>query len=69
MKIELKKDKCISAASCVVLASETFELDKEGIVSLKNANGNSEEEILKAAQSCPAQAIILYNDKGKQIFP
>ncbi len=69
MKIEIKRDKCISVASCVALASNTFELDDEGIAIVKNKDGNTREEIIIAAQSCPVEAIYLYEDDGTRIYP
>ncbi len=69
MKIKLLRDKCISAATCVAIAPETFELDAEGKVILKNATGNDEQTIIDAARSCPTQAIEIYDDSGKQIVP
>lgn len=69
MKIKLLLDKCISAATCVAIAPETFELDDEGKVVLKDPKGNDEQTILDAAKSCPTQAIEIYDDDDKRIFP
>lgn len=69
MKIELKRDKCISAGTCVAIAPEVFELDDEGKVVLINAKGADEQTILDAARSCPTQAIEIYDDDGKQLVP
>ena len=69
MKIRVNKKKCVSAASCLVFADKTFQLDKNGKVEIKNPHGNSDEEILRAAQSCPVGAIELYDDTGQRIYP
>lgn len=69
MKIRLFRDKCISAATCVAIAPETFELDDEGKVVLKDPKGNDEQTIIDAAKSCPTQAIEIYDDHDKRIFP
>ena len=69
MKIEVDKELCISVASCVAIAGNTFELDDEGIAKVKNPKGDSDETIMQAAQSCPVNAIIIYDDSGKQIYP
>jgi len=69
MKVEVDRELCISVASCVAVAPNTFELDDEGIAIVKDANADSKETILQAAQSCPVNAIIVYDDDGKQIYP
>lgn len=69
MKIEVKKDLCISAASCVAIAPGVFQLDQEGKAYLVDPAGANEATILEAAKSCPVQCIILTDDQGKQIYP
>ncbi|MBI4120598.1 MAG: ferredoxin [Parcubacteria group bacterium] len=84
-KIIVNRDLCIGAASCVAVAPSTFELDQENkAVLIRKKGGPSSEEtkredladdniddetLLLAAQSCPTQAIILYDEEGKQIYP
>ena len=68
-KITIKRDLCIGAASCVVIAPNVFELDNEGIAILKDPKGTDDQTILEAAKSCPTAAIILEDENGKQIWP
>lgn len=67
--VEVIREKCIGAASCVALAPETFEMDPEAKAIVKDQHGNSDADILAAAQSCPVNAIILKDAAGKQIWP
>ena len=69
MKIKILRDKCISAGTCVAIASDTFKLDNDGIVIIKDAGGNDEQTIIDAAKSCPTQAIEIFDDNGKQLAP
>ena len=69
MRVEVDRELCTSVATCVAVAPNTFELDDEGIAIIKNPKGDDEAAILKAAQSCPVNAIIVYDDNGKQIHP
>lgn len=68
-RVEVIREQCISAGSCVVLAEQTFDLDEENLVRVKQQNGNSDEDILAAAQSCPVDAIVVYDDAGNQVWP
>lgn len=68
-KIVVDRNLCIGAASCVVMASNTFELDAENKAVVKDPHGNSNDEIWQAAESCPTKAILLYDEEGKQVYP
>ncbi len=69
MKIRVDQNICIGAAPCVAIASKTFDLDEKGKAFVKNVNGDTEDLIKQAAESCPVQAIFLYDDTGKQVYP
>jgi len=56
-KIKIDRNKCIGCGTCVALAPEVFELDKENKSRVKNPKGANEETIKLAADSCPAEAI------------
>ncbi|MCA9308622.1 ferredoxin [candidate division WWE3 bacterium] len=69
-KIVVDREACIGAVTCVVVAPDVFEMDNENIAVVKpDALKVDSNKILMAAQSCPVQAIILYDETGKQIFP
>lgn len=84
-KLEVRRDLCIGAASCVAVAPSTFELDAENKAVLRRKvpppssdltrredledQTIDDETLLLAAQSCPTQAIYLYDGEGKQIYP
>ncbi|MBU0707342.1 ferredoxin [Patescibacteria group bacterium] len=69
MKITIKKDACISAATCVAIAPGVFQLDDEGKAYIVDKKGADEKTIIEAAKSCPTQCITIKDDKGKQIYP
>jgi len=68
-KIVIDRNLCIGCGNCTAIAPEVFELDKDGKSVVKNQKGADNEIILNAAQSCPVGAIILYDEKGKKIWP
>jgi ferredoxin len=68
-KVEVDRDICIGAAPCVTVAPGVFQLDEENIAYIVDQNGADAETILLAAQSCPVQAIFVYDEDGKQIYP
>lgn len=69
-KVVILRDVCIGAAPCTVIAPDAFELDDEGKAVLKAGWKNAESKtVLEAAQSCPVNAIEVYDKAGKKIHP
>lgn len=69
-KVEVIRDKCISAASCVAIAPQVFEMDEEDLAIVISQDGNDDETKLLAAQSCPTMAIIVTDtETGQQVWP
>ncbi len=69
-KIVVDRAACIGAATCVVVAPKAFDLDQDSIAIVKeNALDVDDDTLLMAAQSCPTQAILLFDEEGNQIFP
>ncbi len=68
-RVEVDRDICIGAAPCVTVAPGVFQLDEENKAYIIDQNGADAETILLAAQSCPVQAIFVYDEEGKQIYP
>ena len=68
-KIVIDRDLCIGAASCVVIAPGTFQMDEENKAYLVDINGHDAETIVMAAESCPTKAIFLYDEDGNQVYP
>lgn len=69
-EIEIDRDLCIGAATCVAIAPHTFNLDEESkAIVLENAGEDSNESVLEAAKSCPTAAILLTSENGDRVFP
>ena len=69
-KVRVIRDKCIGAASCVAIAPKVFQLDKENKAVVLSQDGNTDDEKLLAAQSCPTGAIVVIDEEtGEQIWP
>lgn len=67
--IKVINELCISAATCVVRAPETFDLDDDGIVFAKEGTWDEAEDIIEAAKTCPTTAIIIEDLEGNQLYP
>ena len=68
--VEVIREKCISAASCVAIAPKVFQLDEEQLAIVISQDGNDDDTKLLAAQSCPTMAIIVTDTTtGVQVWP
>lgn len=68
--VEILRDLCIGAASCVAIAADTFQLDEENLVYMVESDWDEDDLVMAAAQSCPVFAIIVKDtETGKQLFP
>lgn len=69
-RIEVDRELCIGAASCIALAPEAFELDGENKAVVKPGWAKlTDEQLIDAAKACPVAAIFLYARDGKRIYP
>ena len=67
--IKVINELCISAATCIIHAPETFDLDSDGIVYAKEGTWDEAEKIIKGAKSCPTTAIIVEDLEGNVLYP
>ena len=58
-QITVDQKKCLGCGTCVMIASKTFIIGKEGKAEVVNQAGDSEEKIQEAVNSCPVQAILI----------
>jgi len=68
-KIIIDRDVCIGAASCVAVAPGTFQLDEDNLAYVVDPDKYDDETLLLAAQSCPVNAISVFDENGKKIWP
>lgn len=56
--VYIDMDECIGCESCAEIAPETFSFDEnEGKARVINPDGNSEDEIQEAIDTCPSECI------------
>lgn len=69
-KVSVTREKCIGAGSCEAIAPNVFKLDEENIATVISQDGNTDDEKLLAAQSCPTNAItVIDTETGEQVWP
>jgi len=69
VRIKVINELCISAATCIIHAPDTFDLDDDGIAFVKEGTWEDANTIIEAAMSCPTTAIIIEDLEGNQLYP
>jgi len=59
MRIEIDRDVCIGTENCNRYAPGTFEVDDEGKVVQIDINGDTDDAIRTAVESCPTGALSI----------
>ncbi len=68
-KVIVDSDLCIGAGPCATFAPNTFHINEEGKAVVVDPTGDSDDEIITAAMSCPVLAIKIYDKEGNLIYP
>ena len=68
-RVIIDPDLCIGSAECNRLAPEAFRLDEDGIVIFVAPEAVGRERLLEACDSCPVDAISVFDAEGMQIVP
>ena len=69
MKIKIDRDLCTGIGNCIVIAPTALKLDQENKVTLLDAKSVDENTLMRAAESCPVNAITIEDDQGNQLYP
>ncbi|MBN1367864.1 MAG: ferredoxin [Dehalococcoidales bacterium] len=68
-KVKVDRDLCIGIGNCVAIAPTVFQLDSDNKLLVIDPSSVTDEVLMKAASSCPENAILLEDDKGNQVYP
>jgi ferredoxin len=69
-RIVVDRERCVGDGLCRERADGTFDIDKELRCAVRDAKGNSPEDILFAAWGCANGCIALYNEAtGERVWP
>lgn len=70
LTIRIDRLLCVGFGDCVEVAPAAFELDAEGIATIRSGAGRAErEQLLEACRSCPVDALVVLDEEGRQIVP
>jgi len=70
LKVWVDHQACVGNAMCESFAGKTFRLNEDRQSEVVDPMGNSETEVLEAAENCPVSAIFVEDaETGERLFP
>ena len=69
MQIQIKRSECCGNGVCVETAPDVFAMDSQHKATVMDAEAATEELLRESVDSCPCQAIRLFDDEGNQTYP
>jgi ferredoxin len=70
LRVRIDRGLCVGFADCVESAPEAFSLDAAGVAAFTaGAEEVTRARLLAACESCPVDAITVWDESGKEIVP
>ncbi len=70
LRIAVDHDKCVGSTLCTLIAPAVFALDEKGQSIVVDPTGDTEEQVVDAAEQCPMSAITVADaETGRRLFP
>jgi len=69
LKVRIDRNLCIGIGNCVAVAPTVFKLDKSNKAVVISPESVDEDTLMRAAESCPENAVIIEDDDGDQLYP
>lgn len=69
MRLRIDRTLCVGFGDCITEAPLAFALDEEGIAIFTDPAVTTREQLLCACDSCPVDAITVWDAEGRQLVP
>lgn len=70
LQVTVDHEVCVGNAMCETYAPKVFVMNEDLQSEVADSNGDTEENILEAAENCPVSAITVIDlETGEKLFP
>lgn len=69
LTIQIDRTLCVGFGDCITEVDGAFVLDEEGIAAFAVPDTVSRDDLLRACEACPVDAILVRNVEGAQLVP
>jgi ferredoxin len=69
LRIRIDRTLCVGFGECVEAAPEAFRLDGQEVVEFVAPERVGREELIRACEACPVDALSVFDSEGRQLVP
>lgn len=69
LRVRIDRTLCVGFGDCITEAPAAFVLDETGVAIFVAPETIPREQLLRACDACPVDAITVWNETGAQIVP
>jgi ferredoxin len=69
LRVRIDRTLCVGFGDCITEAPAAFVLDEMGVATFSAPETIGREQLLRACDACPVDAITVWNAEGAQIVP
>ena len=69
LRLRIDRTLCVGFGDCITEAAAAFVLDESGVAIFLAPESVEREQLLRACDACPVDAITVWNGDGTQIVP
>ena len=69
LRVSIDRTLCVGFGDCIEEAPAAFRLDDDGIAVFVAPDAVAREQLLRACDACPVDALTVWDDAGRQLVP
>ena len=69
LRVRIDRTLCVGFGDCVKESPQTFALDEENVAIFASPDSVARDALLRACDSCPVDALTVWDEDGRQIVP
>jgi ferredoxin len=69
LRVRIDRTLCVGFGDCVKESPDAFALDEDNVAIFANWDGIAREALLRACDSCPVDALTVWDEDGRQVVP
>ena len=69
LRVRIDRTLCVGFGECVDAAPEAFRLDGNGVVEFVAPERVRRDDLFRACQACPVDALSVFDSEGRQLVP
>ena len=69
LTVRIDRTLCVGFGGCVELAPDAFDLDDDDVAFFVASGRVDRGRLLKACETCPVDALLVFDRDGRQIVP